>query len=209
MSDSSQNLSHPEPSTATASLSPTINTPISDNNDDTVNKLFQETLQLNKDVGQAVDPATAGAADDSTTSDDEFSDAQQTTDASVDSCAADKDFDVDEASRRDFEQTLSEEQLNENQRKAVEIKDFGNLQFKNEEYKESLQSYTEGLDICPLRNSEQRAVLLGNRAAAHIQLGNRTAALQDCSKALELNPLYLKVLLRYELPYFPISHEPI
>lgn len=98
--------------------------------------------------------------------------------------------------RRAYEDTLTPEQLSENQQKAVERKTTGNTQFKNEEYSNSLDSYTAGLDICPLRFKEDRSVLFGNRAAAHAQLGNKTLAIQDCTDSLTLNPNYMKVLLR-------------
>lgn len=185
MSDANRTQSPPDTSdptsTADRSLHSVSSTDI-DSNDDIVRKVFEEKLQLNDHTNPTDAPA----------SDDEYSDAvsdslQPATDAETDA----------EAERRQREQTLSVEQLAENVSKANDIKTFGNFQFKNEEYNESLVSYTEGLDVCPLANSELRAVLLGNRSAAYMQLGNSAAALADASKALELKPDYMKVLLRY------------
>lgn len=101
--------------------------------------------------------------------------------------------------RRAFENTLSAAELLERKQKAIELKTTGNAQFKAEQYAESVESYTEGLAVCPLDCKEERSVLFGNRAAAHIQLGSKALAIQDCSDSLEANPHYIKVLLRYRL----------
>lgn len=104
--------------------------------------------------------------------------------------------DPDEASQRDYESTLSEEELNGNLAKAMESKKIGNDYFKNGDYEKSVESYSSGISICPLRCANERAILYGNRAAAHVQLSNNTMAMQDCSKALDLDPKYIKVALR-------------
>jgi len=86
--------------------------------------------------------------------------------------------------------------LKANQLKANEFKNTGNDHYKNGAFTESIESYSNGIGICPLRCSNDRAVLYGNRAAAYIQLKNNTMAIQDCSKSLELDPKYIKVILR-------------
>lgn len=105
--------------------------------------------------------------------------------------------DADEASQKDYENTLTEDELNANQLKANEFKKIGNDQYKNGEYLKSIESYSSGIGICPLRCLNDRAILYGNRAAAYVQLNNNTMAIQDCSKALDLDPKYIKVALRY------------
>lgn len=102
----------------------------------------------------------------------------------------------DEAERIAYEKTLTPEQLRENKLKAVEFKTAGNAQFKSEEFLASIESYTAGLDVCPLDCTEERSILFGNRAAAHIQLANKSLAIQDCTDSIAYNPKYVRVLLR-------------
>lgn len=111
-------------------------------------------------------------------------------------CIETPSIEPDEASQRDYECTLSEDELQANQLKADEFKKTGNEHYKNGEFSKSIESYSDGIKICPLRCSNERAVLYGNRAAAYIQLKNNTLAIQDCSKALDLDPNYIKVTLR-------------
>lgn len=101
-----------------------------------------------------------------------------------------------EATQKDYESTLTEDELNANLLQANEFKRIGNDQYKNGDYADSINSYSSGISICPLRCSSERAILFGNRAAGHIQLSNNTMAIDDCSKAVELNPKYTKVVLR-------------
>ena len=108
------------------------------------------------------------------------------------------DVTSDEETRQEYEKHLTAEELLENKNKAVKFKTEGNQEFKDEDYTNSITSYTNGLDICPLAETDDRSILFGNRAAAHIQLGNKTNAIDDCTESLKLNGKYLKVLIRYD-----------
>jgi len=132
----------------------------------------------------------AEANDSGTAEEDNFEDCIDTLEISQ------IDPDNDEASQADYERTLTEDEINANQLKANEFKKIGNEHYKNAEYLKSIESYSDGIRICPLKCSIERAVLYGNRAAAYIQLKNNTMAIQDCSKALDLDPNYTKVTLR-------------
>ncbi|XP_052893522.1 tetratricopeptide repeat protein 1 [Anopheles moucheti] len=103
---------------------------------------------------------------------------------------------VDEDSQRDYECGLSEEEKDENKTKADELKQQGNELFKQGEYLQSLDLYTRALRLCPLDRTEARAILYANRAAAKTKLDRKKSALDDCTKALEYNPNYVKALLR-------------
>lgn len=61
---------------------------------------------------------------------------------------------------------------------------------------EALERYAAALDAAPEAAAAQRAVYHGNRAAAYLKLEQWTEAAQECSAALELEPGYIKVLLR-------------
>lgn len=103
---------------------------------------------------------------------------------------------VDEDSQRDYECGLSDEEKEANKTKADELKQQGNDLFKQGEHLKSLDLYTQALRLCPLDCKEPRAILYANRAAAKTKLDRKRSALDDCTKALEYNPNYVKALLR-------------
>ncbi|XP_017856061.1 PREDICTED: tetratricopeptide repeat protein 1 [Drosophila arizonae] len=94
------------------------------------------------------------------------------------------------------EKELSVEQLAANKEKADKLKLEGNELFKNDEPERAIVVYTEALNICPSVNSKERAVLFCNRAAAKMKLEANKAAISDCTQAIELNPVYVRALLR-------------
>lgn len=93
-------------------------------------------------------------------------------------------------------ENLSEEELVTSHKEALELKVDGNNEFKEEKYMESAKSYTKALKLCPVKYAEDRAVLYANRAAAKAKLGRTKSAIEDCTKALELNDKYLRAYLR-------------
>lgn len=103
---------------------------------------------------------------------------------------------VDEEALKVLETSLSPEQLEELRTKAADLKKRGNDEFKSGAYLESIQSYTEALRSCPLSRSEERAVFYANRAAAKVQLERKESAIDDCKKAVELNPNYVRAYMR-------------
>ncbi|ODN00131.1 Tetratricopeptide repeat protein 1 [Orchesella cincta] len=103
---------------------------------------------------------------------------------------------VDEEALKAEEEKLTPEELSERLTKAKEHKDKGNEEFKEEQYRESIMSYTKGLLQCPLCEKELRSILYANRGAAKIKIGCKDLAVMDCSKSLEYNPDYMKSLIR-------------
>lgn len=93
-------------------------------------------------------------------------------------------------------QNLTEEEMEINYKEALKLKLQGNNEFKEEKFLESASTYTNALRICPLKYAEDRSILYGNRAAAKAKLGRNESAVEDCTKAIELNEKYLKVYLR-------------
>uniref|UniRef100_A0A2M3ZB51 Uncharacterized protein n=1 Tax=Anopheles braziliensis TaxID=58242 RepID=A0A2M3ZB51_9DIPT len=108
----------------------------------------------------------------------------------------DADDFIDEDAQRDYETGLTEEERTTNRAKAEELKQQGNELFKRGEHRQSALVYTSALRVCPLDSKEDRAILYANRAAAKSKLDLKPSAIEDCTKALEYNPKYLKALLR-------------
>ncbi|OAE31034.1 hypothetical protein AXG93_1502s1360 [Marchantia polymorpha subsp. ruderalis] len=79
----------------------------------------------------------------------------------------------------------------------------GNALYGEKKFVEALQAYDRGLRASELKDFEEdpsvkeiRAILYSNRAACYIGLDNSDSAVKECSKALELNPAYMKALVR-------------
>jgi tetratricopeptide (TPR) repeat protein len=118
---------------------------------------------------------------------------------SVDS--KDKQFDenqtqTDEEMDQQLDCDLTEEEVNKRKLEAIDLKTEGNKRFKEELYSESIEFYTKALRLCPKQLTEDRAVMFANRSAAKSHLNLKEKAIQDCNKAIELKPNYVKALLR-------------
>lgn len=84
------------------------------------------------------------------------------------------------------------------------LKNQGNHLFKHGQFADALQEYTQAIDGCAaagLESPEDLCILHSNRAACYLKDGNSTDCIQDCSKALELQPFSLKPLLRRAMAY--------
>lgn len=103
---------------------------------------------------------------------------------------------IDDESQRDLEKDQSEDEKEAARAKAEELKKQGNELFKSGDYLKSAELYTNALRSCPVSCAAERSVLYGNRAAAKQKLDYKPAAIDDCSKSIEFNPNYVKVLLR-------------
>ena len=99
---------------------------------------------------------------------------------------------------------------------ALKFKKLGNQCFSKSEFKKAIQHYTRCIKECavitvqsfkmkdavisPAVHTEAiktQADALSNRAACHIMLLNASAALNDCSEALELFPGHQRAQVRY------------
>lgn len=74
---------------------------------------------------------------------------------------------------------------------AEAYKAAGNKFFKERDYRNAIIQYTQAVELIP--NS---ATYLSNRAAAYMSNGSYEAALEDCSRAVDLDPFNNKFLLR-------------
>nr|CDS32422.1 Tetratricopeptide repeat protein 1 [Hymenolepis microstoma] len=98
--------------------------------------------------------------------------------------------------RQEEENSLSDEELEKRKLKAIQLKEESNAKLKEKNYAESRALYTDALNICPLKFTEERAKIFSNRALCQSLLGYPEAALADCDKAIKLNPNYIRCLLR-------------
>lgn len=97
------------------------------------------------------------------------------------------------------------------QDQAEEIKEEGNLAFKNGNWNEAIDLYSKAIDLIQDSESQYLNVCLKNRAAAYLKLNENEAALKDCNEALKILPtdpkalyrrcLALEALNRYEEAY--------
>lgn len=78
---------------------------------------------------------------------------------------------------------------------AQEAKERGNAHFLKAEYDGALDCYTEAIELAPPRAPE-RAVFYANRAACCSKVGEHDSVVRDCNAALELQPDYVKALVR-------------
>ncbi|AWO99723.1 putative tetratricopeptide repeat protein 1 [Scophthalmus maximus] len=79
---------------------------------------------------------------------------------------------------------------------SLSLKEKGNREFKDGDWAAAASTYTEALVLCPVCFSRERSVLFSNRAAARLHLDLKEQAISDCTRAIELNPDYVRALLR-------------
>ncbi|NXU85708.1 TTC1 protein, partial [Xiphorhynchus elegans] len=107
-----------------------------------------------------------------------------------------KQTELDEEYLLELEKDMPEEEKQRRRKESTMLKEKGNEQFKKGDYGEAEDSYTKALQICPACFQKDRAVLFSNRAAAKMKQDKTEAALSDCTKAVELDPHYIRALLR-------------
>jgi len=91
---------------------------------------------------------------------------------------------------------LSDTELEQKRLEATQYKLEGNALYLEGKTMEALDKYTAGLRVCPLKFPSDRAVMYANRGQMKRVLGLNDHAVRNCTKAVELNPQYLKALLR-------------
>ena len=78
-----------------------------------------------------------------------------------------------------------------------ELKNEGNVLFKNEKYEEAIQKYFCCLKFCEDEDqSKLRAIAYQNISAAYERLEQNENALKYCELAIENNPSYTRALVR-------------
>uniref|UniRef100_A0A8C6ZQS1 Sperm associated antigen 1 n=2 Tax=Nothoprocta TaxID=8806 RepID=A0A8C6ZQS1_NOTPE len=80
---------------------------------------------------------------------------------------------------------------------AAKLKSEGNELFKSGQFGEAVLKYSAAIDYVVAEQSPgDISILYSNRAACYLKEGNCSDCIQDCNRALELQPFSLKPLLR-------------
>ncbi|XP_060067048.1 sperm-associated antigen 1-like [Ylistrum balloti] len=82
---------------------------------------------------------------------------------------------------------------------VAQLRESGNNLFRNGQYGDALAKYNSAIDKLEKVKSDQAvnlSLLYSNRAACELKVGNCSACIQDCEKALTLVPHSIKPLLR-------------
>ncbi|XP_036912682.1 tetratricopeptide repeat protein 1 isoform X2 [Sturnira hondurensis] len=103
---------------------------------------------------------------------------------------------LDEEYLMELEKNMPDEEKQKRREESTSLKEEGNEQFKKGDYIEAENSYTRALQMCPSCFQKDRSILFSNRAAARMKQDKKEMAISDCSKAIQLNPSYIRALLR-------------
>lgn len=90
----------------------------------------------------------------------------------------------------------------EEKAEAEQLKNEGNQLMRDEKFTEALDCYTKAISKDCLN-----AVYYCNRAAAHSKLNNHREAIEDCKRALEIEPQYSKAYGRMGLAYSSLNEH--
>lgn len=100
----------------------------------------------------------------------------------------------------------------ENDAKALEqandAKLEGNKLFGDGQFEEALSQYELALQVAPdmPSSSELRSICHANRAICYTKLGKYDETIKECTKSLELNPTYMKSLVRRGEAHEKLEH---
>ncbi|XP_035386796.1 sperm-associated antigen 1-like [Electrophorus electricus] len=87
---------------------------------------------------------------------------------------------------------------------VAQLKSEGNQLFKIGQFVAALEKYTQAIKKfteAGLSSPEDLCILYSNRAACYLKGGSSSDCIADCNRALELQPLNVKVLLRRAMAY--------
>ncbi|KAH7657552.1 TPR repeat-containing protein [Dioscorea alata] len=116
---------------------------------------------------------------------------------------------ADSSDEEPFEDALNEEQLLEKARNQVnDAKIEGNRLFGSGQYDDALSKYELALQLASeVPDSEEiRSMCHANRAICFLKLQKYDDTIKECTKALELNPSYVKALLRRAEAHEKLDH---
>ncbi|UJR28259.1 hypothetical protein I4U23_009509 [Adineta vaga] len=79
---------------------------------------------------------------------------------------------------------------------AIELKNEGNIKYRENKFNEAIEAYSKAIETCPLESTEELSQFYQNRAAAWESLKIYDKVIEDCSRAIELNAKYIKSIQR-------------
>lgn len=147
--------------------------------------------KVNKDAVEGFETASEGGDDDDRGAEDD-----DVEDRKGEQSLKDRDVPSNEPP---FEDALDDDELKQRAlAQANDVKAEGNALFKDGLYEEALMKYGDALQLAPDMPSsvELRSICHANRATCFLKLGKHQDTIKECSKALELNPTYMKALIR-------------
>ncbi|MCL4133089.1 UNVERIFIED_CONTAM: hypothetical protein GTU68_058093, partial [Idotea baltica] len=97
---------------------------------------------------------------------------------------------------QDVSPNLCSEPSEEEKAEAERLKNEGNQLMREDKFDKALECYTKAL-----AKDRTNAVYYCNRAAAHSKLNNHLEAIEDCKKALQIEPQYSKAYGRMGIAY--------
>ncbi|XP_007077663.1 tetratricopeptide repeat protein 1 [Panthera tigris] len=103
---------------------------------------------------------------------------------------------LDEEYLIELEKNMPDEEKQKRREESTRLKEEGNAQFKKGDYIEAESSYSQALQMCPSCFQKDRSILFSNRAAARMKQDKKEMAIGDCNKAIQLNPSYIRAILR-------------
>ncbi|KAJ8767759.1 hypothetical protein K2173_020699 [Erythroxylum novogranatense] len=145
-----------------------------------------------------------------TASEHEVSDSEEKTREETDRTTEDHNHHKQQCKEEEEKDALKDDDERKQQalEQANNEKLEGNKLFGEGKYEESLLRYEIALQVAPEMTSsvELRSICHANRAVCFMKLGKYEDTIRDCTKALELNPSYMKALLRRGEAHEKLEH---
>lgn len=127
---------------------------------------------------------------------DQGADSGSVSPALGDTIQLDQALDINKHDVDEVECELSEEKRKQLLNEAEALKAAGNTLYGSSKFQEAKEKYLEALGVAPPDALQQQAVYLANIAACDLKLDQPKLACQHCTRALQLQPDYVKALMR-------------
>jgi small glutamine-rich tetratricopeptide repeat-containing protein alpha len=97
------------------------------------------------------------------------------------------------------QQKMAQSSVKKDSAKAEDLKNQGNAKMSSKEYPAAIALYTQAIAL------NETPIYLSNRAAAYSQQGNHQLAVQDATRAIDLDPKYTKAYSRLGHAFFGLG----